>query len=264
MSLWLKPAHPGNGVDNLPITVVPHPLGGIDPQLAAAKADAAIDAVIEKATQCMPRSSFSMTDPYPAEMVTVKDSLEAVNEMFWTNAWCDGFPIIPPTRERVDAMLSATTRQPDHIVGLIPPRMGAATVQMIAINAVMAGAKPEHLPVVIASVEAALKPEAELRRWQSTTRPSFLTAFVQGPMVKTLGIHSGQSALFPGPKPNAVIGRAFLLTIRLLGGVTSPPGKIGTMTTLGLPIYSACLGENEDALPQGLGPLESGIRLWPG
>jgi len=160
-------------------------------------------------------------------------------------------------------MLSGTSYSPDEIIGLIPPRMGAATVEVIDINAVMAGAKPEHLPVIIAAVEAALKPEVELRRWQSTTRPSFITLFVQGPIVKELGIHARQSALFPGPKPNAVIGRAFNLTTRLLGGVTSPPDKIGTMTTLGLPIYSSCLGENEDDLPEGWTPLrlEKGFTL---
>ena len=166
----------------------------------------------------MPKSSFSLADPYPAEMVSVKDSIEAVNELFYSSAWCDGLPIIPPTRQRVEKMLAGTHLEPDRIIGLIPPRMGAATVQMIAINAVMAGARPEHLPVIIAAVEAAVKPEVELRRWQSTTRPSFVTLFVQGPIVKKLGIHYGQSALFPGPKPNAVIGRAFNLTIRILGG----------------------------------------------
>jgi hypothetical protein len=253
----------GLGIDHLPIAVIEHPLGGIDPGLAAAKADRVIEDIIDKAINAMPKSSASSTDPYPAPFVSVKDNLEEVNELFYRNAWCDGLPIIPPTKERVNHMLSGTRYNPDQIIGLIPPRMGAATVQMIAINAVMAGAKPEHLPVIMAAIEAALKPEVELRRWQSTTRPSFITLFVQGPIVKELGIHSRQSALFPGPKPNAVIGRAFNLTTRLLGGVTSPPDSVGTMTTLGLPIYSSCLGENEDDLPEGWTPLrlETGFTL---
>jgi hypothetical protein len=97
----------------------------------------------------------------------------------------------------------------------------------------------------------------------TTTRPNFITIFVQGPIVKELGIHYGQSALLPGPKPNAVIGRAFNLTTRLLGGVVSPPDTVGTMTTLGMPNYSFCLGENEDALPEGWSPLrvDSGYKL---
>jgi len=141
--------------------------------------------------------------------------------------------------------------------------MGAATVQVIAINAVMAGAKPEHLPVIIAAVQAALQPEVELRRWLTTTRPSFLSMLVQGPIVKELGIHYGQGALLPGPKPNAAIGRAFNLVMRLLGGVISTPEKISTMATLGMPNYSFCLAENEDALPEGWKPLrvDSGLGL---
>ena len=211
----------------------------------------------------MPKSSVSLTDPYPAELVSVVDSIEEVNALFYKNAWCDGLPIIPPTKQRVAKMLSGTALVADRIIGLIPPRMGAATVQVIAVNAVMAGAKPDHLPVIIAGVQAALNPEVELRRWQTTTRPSFITLFVQGPIVQKLGIHFGQSALFPGPKPNAPIGRAFNLTIRLLGGVTSQPDKTGTMTTFGLPIYSSCLAENEAALPKGWDPLrlESGFEL---
>ena len=247
----------------MPIAIIEHPLGGIDPGLAASKADKVIEDIINKASCCMPRSSFSSTDLYPAPLVSVTNAIEDVNELFYRNAWCDGLPIIPPTEERVEKMLSNTSYKPDQLIGFIPPRMGASTVQMIAISAVMAGAKPEQFPVIIAAIEAALDPGAELRRWQSTTRPSFITLFVQGPILKELGIHYRQSALFPGPKPNAVIGRAFNLTTRLLGGVTSSPDKVGTMTTLGLPIYSSCLGENEDALPKGWSPLrlETGFTL---
>ena len=91
----------------------------------------------------MPKLSFSQTDLYPAPMVSVTDAIEEVNELFYRNAWCDGLPIIPPTEDRVEKMLSATGYEPEKLIGLIPPRMGAATVQMIAISAVMAGAKPE-------------------------------------------------------------------------------------------------------------------------
>lgn len=251
-------------MDNLPTAIVAHPMGGIAPELAASKADTAIETIIDRATKCMPKAvSSDKRKPYPASTVSVIDSIEDINDLFYRNAWTDGLPIIPPTMERVEKMLSGTSLPPDQVVALIPPRMGAATVQTIAINAVMAGAKPEHLPVIIAGVKSAVQPEVQLRRWLTTTRPSFLCLFVQGPIVKELGIHYGQSALLPGPKPNAAIGRAFLLTMRLLGGVVSPPDAVGTMTTLGMPNYSFCLGENEDALPKGWNSLrvDSGCRL---
>ncbi|MDP2916330.1 MAG: hypothetical protein Q8O16_00200 [Dehalococcoidia bacterium] len=251
-------------MDNLPIAIVEHPMGGIAPDAAAAKADAVIEDIIEKATRWMPRAVASETRPaFPAPTVSVTDTIEEINDLFYKNAWSDGLPVIPPTEERVEKMLSGTSMKPDQLIGLIPPRMGAATVQIIAINAVMAGAKSEHLPVIIAAIKAAVHPEAQLRRWLSTTRPVFLTVFVQGPIVKELGIQYGQSALFPGPKSNAAIGRAFNLITRLLGGATSPPGRVGTMTTLGAPNYSSCLGENEDALPKGWNPLrvDCGYKL---
>ncbi len=240
------------------------PLGGIAPEMAAAKADRTIEEIIHQATKGDPKSvSSAMQKIYPAAMVNVDDSLESVNDLFYRNAWTDGLPIIPPTPERVERMLTGTTLKPDTLIGLIPPRMGAATVQVIAINAVMAGAKPEYLPVIIAAVKAAIQPEVELRRWLMSTRPTYVSMFVQGPIVKELGIQYGQSALSPGPKPNGVIGRALMLTLRLLGGIISPPDKVSTMTTLGTPNYSFCLGENEDALPKGWNPLrvDSGCKL---
>ncbi len=254
----------GHKVGDMPFAVVEHPMGGIPPEDVRAKADRAIEDIIYKATQWVPqKKSLEMKKAYPAATVSAVDTIEEVNDLFYKNAWTDGLPIIPPTRQRVENMLTGTSLKPDHLVGLIPPRMGSVTVQVIAINAVMAGAKPEHLPVIIAAVKAALEPEVDLRRWFTTTLPNFISIFVQGPIVKELGIHYGQSALLPGPKPNAPIGRAFSLTTRLAGGIISSGEKIGTMSTLGIPIYSSCLGENEEGLPKGWNPLrvDSGYKL---
>jgi len=254
----------GHGAMEMPFLVVEHPLGGIPPEDAGSKADSVIENIIDRATKWVPGAgSTSSQRAYPAETVSVTDTPEAVNDLFYRNAWTDGLPVIAPTQERVENMLKGTRLKPEQIIGLIPPRMGAATVQVIAINAVMAGAKPEQLPVIIAAIKSALQPEVKLRQWLTTTRPNFVSMFVQGPIVKELGIHYGQSALFPGPKPNAAIGRAFNLATRLPGGVISKPDTFGTMTTLGVPNYSFCLGENEDALPEGWNPLrvDSGCKL---
>lgn len=246
----------GHEIGDMPFGVVEHPLGGIPLAEVRQKADSAIEDIIFKATKWVPaKISLEAKKAYPAATVNVVDTLEGANDLFHANFWTDGLPVIPPTMERVENMLSGTSLSPDHVVGLVPPRMGAATVQLIAINAVMAGAKPGHLPVIIAAVKAALEPEVNLRRWLTTTLANFVSIFVQGPIVKELGIHYGQSALLPGPKPNAAIGRAFNLAIRLAGGAISSGEKIGTMATLGIPVHSSCLGENEDALPKGWNPL---------
>jgi hypothetical protein len=198
----------GYGIENLPSCIIEHPVGGIPPELAADKADSALEDLIKQATSAQPRTMvLEAQKPYPAKTVLLKNDLEEITDFYYRNAWTDGLPIIPPTPERVAKMLSGTNYPHDQLIGLIPPRMGAATLQVIAINAVMAGAKPQHLPVIIAAIKAAIQPEVELRRWLTTTRPSYVSMFVQGPIVKELGIHYGQSALLPGPKPNAAIGR---------------------------------------------------------
>jgi len=254
----------GFGVEKLPIAIVEHPLGGIAPETAASRADKVIEDIVFKAIRFIPKAKSSKTkNVYPASTVDVADMIEDINDLYYRNGWTDGLPIIPPTEERVEKMLSGTRLKPDQLIALIPPRMGAATVQVIAINAVMAGAKPEHLPLLISAVESAVQPEVELRRWMTTTRPNFVSMFVQGPITKELGIHYGQSALLPGPKPNAVIGRAFNLTTRLLGGAIFHDNRVGTMTTLGMPNYSSCLGENEDAMPKGWNPLRVDCGYTP-
>lgn len=251
-------------MQDMPFVIVEHPLAGIPPEEASSKADTVIAQIIEQATSWNPAIVSKETQKaYPAPTVSVTDNIEDINDLFYRNAWTDGLPIIPPTEERVQKMLSGTDLEPDQLIALMPPKMGAATVQVIAINAVMAGAKPEHLPVIIAAVKAAVQPEVNVNQWLATTHPNWIPMLVQGPIVKELGIACGQSALLPGPKPNAAIGRAFNLVLRLVGGIISPASTVSTMATLGMPNYTFCIGENEDALPEGWNPLrvDSGCRL---
>jgi len=220
------------------------------------KADAVIHDVEFKATEWVPTHvAHEVIKAYPAAMVSAGDSFDDVNDLFYNNGWTDGLPIIPPTPRRVERMLSGTSLEPDQLIGLVPPRGGAATVQVVAINAVMAGARPEHMPVIIAATRAALEPGVKLRHYLSTTAPTVVSMFVQGPIVNGLGIRYGQGALVPHNTPNAAIGRAFNMIIRLLGGALPPPAGTGSMHCLGMPNYSFCLGENESALPRGWNPL---------
>ncbi len=181
-----------------------------------------------------------------------KDLLEAaevMNKAFLENSWGDGFPIIPPTRESVARMLTGTSRQPDEVVAILEPGMGLASVEKIAINAVMAGCAPGHLPVLIAAVEAIAEPRFNLRMVAMSTSPGAPLLVINGPIAKELKINSGRCALGPGAQSqaNTVIGRALRLILMNIG--KAYPG-IMDMDTIGSPIkYSMCIAENEERNP---------------
>ena len=113
-----------------------------------------------------------MTTPVAAEVLELPDSLEAVESHFRERGWTDGLPIVPPTPERVTAMLGGIDAEPDLVVGKLPPLWGEATVEKVAINAVMAGAPPVVMPVLVAALEALLDPAFNLYGVQATTTPS--------------------------------------------------------------------------------------------
>src|SRR5437867_3269770 len=104
-----------------------------------------------------------------SELRSVADDAVAVFELVEAQGWGDGLPVIPPTEERVQAMLEATPLAPAHVVGVVEPRRGEATVEKIAINAVMAGCKPEYFPAVLAAVEAVCEPRFNLYALNTTT-----------------------------------------------------------------------------------------------
>jgi hypothetical protein len=114
-------------------------------------------------------------------------------ELLYARGVTDGLPVIPPTEGRVTRMLAATDRDPQELIGLIGPNYGRATVEKVAINAVMAGCRPEYLPVVIAALEAALDPRANLRAGLTTTFPSWPFVVVNGPIRQQIGVNCGRS-----------------------------------------------------------------------
>ncbi|MBI2368040.1 MAG: hypothetical protein HYV01_23965 [Deltaproteobacteria bacterium] len=117
-----------------------------------------------------------------AERFEIGDDLWAVNDFFLEKNWTDGLPILPPTEERVTRMLDAINRDPQESIGLVPPRWAAATVEKIAINAVMAGCRPAHMPVLLAAVEAITDPKLNLYSLQATTGGPSVMLIVNGPM----------------------------------------------------------------------------------
>jgi hypothetical protein len=182
-----------------------------------------------------------------AERFEIPDDLWAAQAFFEEKGWGDGLPIIPPTEDRVSAMLAATKRQPQDIIGAVPPRWAQATVEKIAINGVMAGCKPEYMPVLIAAVEALSDPKLNLYALQATTGGPAVMLIINGPIRNELNINGGPNALGEGWRANATIGRFVQLVKRNIGG--SYPGTT-CKATLGWPgKYSICIGENEEASP---------------
>jgi hypothetical protein len=187
--------------------------------------------------------------PLASEVIELEDSLEAVQAHFVERGWTDGLPVVPPTPERVTAMLAGIDAEPNLVVGKIPPLWGEATLEKLAINAVMAGCRPAVLPVLVAALEAMLEPPFNLYGVQATTHPVAPLLIVNGPAAARLGMHAGSGALGPGNPGNATLGRALRLCLWNLGG--GRPGA-GDMATLGSPAkYTYALAEREDANPWG-------------
>ena len=170
--------------------------------------------------------------------------LDEVEEMY-ERGFSDGLPVVPPTPERVEAMLAG--RDPVVSLGDVPPAHGTATLERVAACAVLAGCRPEHLPVVIAAVEAALDPAFNAHGIAVTTQPAGTLVIVNGPGREALGLNSGMGVLGPGTRANATIGRALRLVLTLTGG--AGPGRLDR-STLGHPAkMGLCIAEAEEASP---------------
>ncbi|HEX2829046.1 MAG TPA: hypothetical protein VHP37_22040 [Burkholderiales bacterium] len=174
-------------------------------------------------------------------------SLDEINDYFYERGWTDGLPIVPPTEARVEAMLAGMPwRNADDVIAVVPPRNGTATMRQIAVNAVMAGARPEYLPVIVAALQAVSEPEYGLSHRQTTTHAGAPLIIVNGPIVERLRINCGRGLFGPGWRANATIGRALRLVLVNVGGAgpgvdasqTGHPGK-----------YTYCIAEYEAANP---------------
>ncbi len=146
-----------------------------------------------------------------------QDASEKVNELFLDNHWADGLPIIPPTPELVKAMEAGTTRSPKDVLGQVAPKSGTATIEKIAINSVMAGAKPEYFPVILAAMEGFLDKHYDLTHVMASTGSFTPVVLVDGPIAKELNFNSGIGMLGHGWRANSTVGRAIQLSLLNLG-----------------------------------------------
>jgi len=171
---------------------------------------------------------------------------DALEDLF-ARGVTDGLPVVVPTAERVRAAIAASGRAADELIGLVAPRHGRATVERVAVNAVMAGCRPEYLPVVLAAVAAICDPGFALEGVSGTTDAVTPLVIVNGPIRGRLDINSAGSVFGAGWRANATIGRAVRLVWVNIGGAR--PGLI-SMSTFGQPgRYSYCIGEHEEASP---------------
>jgi hypothetical protein len=194
---------------------------------------------------------------------------EDEQEAMFARGWSDGLPLVPPTEERVLRMLDGTARDPQEVVGLVPPALAPATVEKIAINAVMAGCKPEYLPVVLAAAEAVLDESFAMHGVLATTMFVGPVVIVNGPVRRRIGMNAKGNALGQGNRANSSIGRALQLVIRNIGegrpqevdrATLGNPGKLGY-----------CFAEDEEgssweplSVERGLRPGASAVTVFAG
>ena len=181
------------------------------------------------------------------EVLRAHDPEAEVNALFYRRGWTDGLPIVAPTVARVRDMLRYAPESASTVVGELDPLRGQATVEKIAVNAVMAGCRPEYLPVVLAAVKGLADPAFNLRGVQMTDENVTPLLIVSGPLARELGINCGIGALGPGWQANATIGRAVRLVMNNIGG--GWPG-ITSLAGIGQPgRYTLCVAEHDRASP---------------
>src|SRR5213596_3221254 len=187
-------------------------------------------------------------------------------ESLYARGVTDGLPVVPPTRRLVELAVAASGREAGELVALVPPNYGRATVEKIAINSVMAGCRPEYLPVVIAAVDAVCDEAFDLHGVSATTNAPAPLVIVGGPIRTALDINCGAGVFGPGWRANATIGRALRLVCVNVGGAR--PGVVSMSTFAHPGRYTYCIGEREEASPweslsveHGFAPSDSTVAV---
>jgi hypothetical protein len=192
-----------------------------------------------------------------ATLFTFPGAWDEIDAHYQERGWTDGLPIVPPTETRVHELLKQTARDPREVVGVLPPRQGEATIEKIAVNAVMAGCRPAYFPVVLAAIEALADPLFNLDSVQATTHPVATLLVVNGPIARAIGLQAGYNAFGQGFRANVTIGRAVRLVLMNVGG--GLPGS-GDRATQGSPAKIAyCVAENEAESPWEPLHVEAGL-----
>jgi hypothetical protein len=247
----------GWGQPSTAFVTIPHATTGQQADFIRKMVDEQIDAIIQGLT-ALPASAGTTggaqggsqtTETFTVEMDETPAGLDAVNRFLAERDWSDGLPVIPPTPAAVEQMLQGTKRQPQDVLMVMEPGFGLATVEKIAVNAVMAGCRPEHFPVLLAAIECLAQPQMNHRDMQVSGHTEAPLILVNGPIAKKAGINCGTSAMGPGVvnRANTAIGRALRLCLINIGyckAGAGDPNFIGLPTKFGM-----CIAENEEASP---------------
>jgi len=277
------------GQPALPAVYIAHPIVSVPHPEMRERAEPAMSLIVDVATGVQasgpaaarivaPTSRPAVADgqqpvrrrPLEAfERIVVDDDPDAIFERFAREGWSDGLPIVPPTEERVARMLAASDVDPSSSLGPMPPSWGEATIATLAVNAVMAGCKPEYFPVIVTAVKAMLAKPFNLYGIQGTTNPATPVIIVNGPIAHELGINARGNLFGQGFRANATIGRAIRLIMTTIGGgVPQQADK----STLGNPAkYTCCFAENDAQSPwaplhveRGFAPGTSTVTVFGG
>ncbi len=232
----------GLGLPSLPVAIVP---GHVDVQtvdeLRANVLGVTVEGVIQGLTAA-PEKASELVEPEPGEVV-FEGTADEINRFYYENGWSDGLPIVPPTAARVDEFLRHTDRAADEELGVLLPDRRSATVRTVAINGVMAGCRPEYMPVLVALIEAMADPRYGVEHSGNTPGAETLI-IVNGPIIRRLGFNYQQGALRDGFQANTSIGRFWRLYLRNVAGFLPHKTDKGTFGNT----WRVVLAENEDAL----------------
>ncbi len=230
--------------------VVPHPLGMIPKEEVTAKVDKAFDDIIKASLEWHPskENAEKQEAPYPARTFKFTGTYSEVNAFFAKRKWSLSLPIVPPTVDKVQAMLKGTKRDPAEVVWVVPPRQGMLTVELMAALGVMAGAQPEHMPLLLATVEAMKQPEAAWRGTSTTTAATCPLFIISGPIIKKLRLNAGTgTAGGENPVTNA-LGYFVNLVGDVVGG-SVPPSLDKSTHGMSFDLVANVVCENFEATP---------------
>ncbi len=249
----------GLGRAGLPIALVP---GHVDtqpwPELAAAIRAVTIPAVVDNLTAAPPDVEL-VAEPEPGEVVA-SGTFEQINERFLAERWSDGLPVVPPTEERVAAFLAHTDRDPDEGLGVVLPDNREVTPRSLAVNGVMAGCRPEYMPILVALGQAMANPRYGVEHSGNTPGSETLIT-INGPIARRLEFNCEQGALRDGFVANTTVGRFWRLALRNIAGFLPHETDKATFGNT----WRVVLAENESVLGRiGWPTLAEGLGAAPG
>jgi hypothetical protein len=233
----------GVGIPSLPIAEYPGVPMTDGPEAVRAKVDALLPAIVAGLAGAVDAAPDTAAEPGPRDVVH-RGTLDDVQEHFHRQLWSDGLPVVPPTIARVERFLARTKRAPSDVIGRLLPENRAATVWSIAVNGVMAGCRPEYMPVLVAIVEAIADPLFRVEDAGSTPGWEPLV-IVSGPIAGALDLNHGQGVMRVGRQANTTLGRFLRLYLRNVAGLRIPPGAGDKGSIAGS--FNVALAEDEAA-----------------